>query len=368
MITVHSIDNLDRIHPLEAEWNNLLILQKKESTVFYTPEWYRCWWQTFGQQNLLRIFLIRENEELIGIAPMMIRRQRNRGFPIRMFTFVENGNSLHNDFLLHPEKREKALRAILDHLMAEKDCWDLVEFKNIPENSRNCDFLRKILKDKNFLYGTQPALISPYITINSDWESYYKSRSSKARKTLRNIRNRFKRERDFSVQEINDYATFQSIAPELYEIARNSWTEEIGDSLSSPANRRFFDQLSRVAAEKGWLSVWLLKVKGDPVAFEYHLKYNDKIYGMRASHKKDYGRMSPGVFLDAHIVQQLFEKGEITEYDLGGSSDHYKEKWTRNCRRHINVHLFNVTLYSKLLYGVEYRFIPAIKRILRKSA
>jgi len=299
---------------------------------------------------------------------MMLRKKISRGLPVRMLGFMENGNSLHNNFILHPQRKKEALVAIIRYLMGAQSCWDITEFKNIPTESGNWSALEEIITENKILFGQRKGLISPYITIHSDWETYYKSRSTKTRKTLRNIRNRFKRAGNFSVQEINDHATFRNIAPELYDIARNSWTEEIGDSLNSPANRNFFDQLSYIAAEKGWLSVWLLKVKGDPVAFEYHLKYNDTIHGMRASHKKHYSRMSPGVFLDAYIVQQLFEKRDATEYDLGGSYDYYKEKWTRNCRRHINLHLFNVTLYSRLLYGVEYRLIPAIKWILRKPA
>lgn len=368
MLAVTKFDNLDNLGPLESEWNDLLSIQEDESTVFYTPEWFRCWWGTFGGNAVPFILLVRDENRLIGIAPMMIRRQRNRGFPTRMLGFIENGNSLHNNFILHPRERKEALTAIVQYLMEAQDCWDIVEFKNLPEDSRNCSLLKEIITTNEILSGQKRGLISPYITIHSDWKSFYKNRSGKTRKTLRNIRNRIHRAGDFSVEEINDYATYRKIAPELYDIARNSWTDEIGNSLNSPANRNFFDQLSHTAADNGWLSVWLLKIGSDPVAFEYHLKYHHTIHGMRGSHKKNYGRMSPGVFLDSYIIQQIFERRDVAEYDLGGSNDYYKRKWTEDCRRHMTAHLFNISLYSRLLYGVEYKVIPAIKRILRKSA
>jgi len=367
VLAVTKIDNFDDFGSLESEWNSLLSPQNEDNIVFYTPEWFRCWWSSFGENAIPFIILVRDQEQLIGIAPMMLRKKISRGLPVRMLSFMENGNSLHNNFILHPRRRKEALAAIVRHLMDTQSCWDITEFKNLPADSRNWSVLKEIITENKILFGQRKGLASPYITIHSDWETYYGSRSTKSRKTLRNIRNRFKRAGDFAIQEIKDYATFQRIAPELHDIARNSWTEEIGDSLNTPVNRSFFDRLARIAAEKGWLSVWLLKVQGDPVAFEYHLKYNGRTHGMRASHKKNYGRMSPGVFLDSYIVQQLFEKRDVAEYDLGGSFDDYKKKWTEQIRKHVSVHLYNRIPYSRFLYVYEYQFIKSLKAMIQRG-
>ena len=117
----------------------------------------------------------------------------------------------------------------------------------------------------------------------------------------------------------------------------------------------------------GWLVIWLLHLNGEPIAFEYHLRYNGTLHALRASHKEAYSSISPGVFLDYHIMENVFESGIIHEYDLGGSADFYKRKWTKYHRNHINVHIFKKSIYSTLLHMYEYRLVPLVKHLVRRK-
>jgi CelD/BcsL family acetyltransferase involved in cellulose biosynthesis len=250
--------------------------------------------------------------------------------------------------------------------MKEEKKWDIVEFKNIPQESDHCLKLKEILQDSKILFAQKETLNSPYIAINSDWETFYKNLSSKSKKTLRNIQNRLEKSGDVVVRKITEIKEFEEIKPKLYDIAKNSWTEEIDDSIYSERNKRFFDELSSMAAERGSLCVWLLQLNGEYIAFEYHLNYNKKNYALRSSFKKHYGHLSPGVFLDYHIVKELFNN-DVNEYDLGGDYDNYKRKWTRNTRKYLLINLYNRRLYSKILYTYEYKIIPFIKMLVQKT-
>lgn len=367
MIEIDFISELSEFRRLRSAWNELLKSQPSENMVFLTHEWFHCWWKRFSKASHLYVIVAKDNDKIIGIAPLMIRKVFFRGLPVKLVSFIENGNSLHNNFIVDKARRTKVLQAIIEELFRRKQEWDLIEINNIPEDSLNIGILRDILIKKSILFAEKNGLNSPYLKIELDWESYLKRRSGKSRKTLRNIQNRFKKQGDFLIQRIDDLEGYEKVKPQLYDIARNSWMEEIGDSLNSPANRLFFDELSHAASERGWLIIWLLQLNGEPIAFEYHLKYKGKVHALRASHKKTYSNMSPGVFLDYHIIKHLFESRDIDEYDLGGSADFYKRKWTKDHRNHINVHIFKKSIYSRLLYLYEYALIPLIKRLVRRK-
>ena len=282
-------------------------------------------------------------------------------------TFIENVNSLHNNFIVDNARRSEVIQAIVGYLVSVSREWDMLELKNIPEDSSNLQVLRDVLRRNGILFAEKEGLNSPYLKIGSDWESFFKNRSGKSRKTLRNIQNRFSRHANYSIQNITDLADYEKMKPQLYDISSNSWTEEIGDSLNSPANRSFFDRLSRVAAAQGWLIIWLLQFNDEPIAFEYHLKYNGKVNGLRASYKKTHSNMSPGVFLDSYIIKHLFGSKDIEEYDMGGDPDFYKRKWTNDCRQHATVNIFTRGAYSRLIHTYEHRLIPIIKHAVRRS-
>jgi CelD/BcsL family acetyltransferase involved in cellulose biosynthesis len=151
---------------------------------------------------------------------------------------------------------------------------------------------------------------------------------------------------------------------DILEIAKNSWTEQVGDSLASRVNSSFFKDLSLAAAERRWLVVWLLSLDGKYVAFEYHLIYDQVLYGMRASFKDEYSHLSPGVYLDLSIVRSIFDNTlDVIGYDLGGNYDFYKKKWTDITRQNVSLRIFRKSLKLSMLCYLEYVMIPKVKRL-----
>lgn len=368
MIEVKIVSDLTEFQGLSNEWNDLLENRSSEDTVFLRHEWFQCWWESFAGDSRLYVIVAKDNEKIIGIAPFMIRKVLWRGLPIKLIGFIENGNSLHNDFIILETRQKDVFSAMLDYLFQRGKDWDMLEIKNIPGESSNVAALRDVLRSQYILFNEKVEMSSPYLKINSDWKSFLNNRSSKIRKTLRNIQNRFNRLGDYSIQRIDDVNEYENIKSQLYDIAKNSWTEKVGDSLNSMANRRFFDGLSHIAAVQSGLVVWLLRIAGEPVAFEYHLKYNGRIHGLRASYKQVHRSISPGAFLDYHIIKSYFENNDgVNEYNMGGDVDFYKMKWTKEGRNYLTLHIFKHSAYSRLINLYEYKIISVIKRIVRKS-
>jgi len=218
------------------------------------------------------------------------------------------------------------------------------------------------LIEKRILFGIKDGVSSPYIPINSDWQSYYSKRSKKFREVLNNKANRLKRIGTITIQEFNNCDQDGDLMAKIFEIGRRSWKEKEKIAISSSKdNRNFFSELSKIASQKGWLSIWLLNLNGQPIAFEYHVKYKGKVYALRAAYIVEYQEVSPGSVLDKYIIEHLF-RGDFAEYDLGPGVVFYKMRWTSQVRDCMQFMIFKENIYSFVLYQFEFKIIPRIKK------
>lgn len=355
---ITQIDNLSDFLALEKVWNQ--VLEKSSGdTVFLTHEWFRCWWQTYGNGNRLFILLVKDKGEVIAIAPLMISRGRYRGFPVKKVGFIENNNSPTSDFIVLT-KDEKCLSLIVDYLIKKRNLWDIMSLNNIPKESRTTDILPELFVEKGMLFGKRDGIASPYIPIDSDWQSYYSKRSKKFREVLNNKANRLKKLGTITVQEFNN--PDEDLIKTVFEIGRKSWKAKEKIAISSTEeNGRFFSQLSEIASKRGWLSIWLLYLNGQPIAFEYHLRYKGKVYALRAAYMEEYQEASPGSVLDRHIIEHLF-RGNFTGYDLGPGVVFYKMRWTSEVRDCLQLMIFKENIYGFFLRQLEFKIIPCIKK------
>jgi len=366
MLKIDLVSEFSEFEKLEVEWNKLVRSEPSEEMVFLAHEWFDCWWKSFSKDTRLHTIVVKDNNKIVGIAPLMMKKTLIRGLPVKLLSFIDNGNSGHNNFIVDTTRRSEILEKIIECLVDKMPVWDLLELKRIPPKSLNFQILREVLHSKRILFAEKEGTYAPYLRIGSDWDSFFKSKSRKTRKTIRNIQNRLDKRGSYFVQKITDFEGYKEVKSKLYEISANSWAEEKGNSLNNPENRLFFDKVSYFAALRGWLLIWILHLNEEPIAFEYHLKYKGKVHGLRSYYKQSYSDVSPGAFLNYYIIQHLFEDSTIYEYDMGGGADFYKLRWTKDYRRHITFHIFTKKFYSKLIYICEHKVIPIIKWTIQR--
>lgn len=343
---------------MKDPWNGL-VSRSRYDHAFFRHEWFDCWWQAFGCRRQLYIIILRERDNLVGIAPFHLNKRTIRGIPTKIVQFMANGDSPRCDIITEKNcvNVEKIYSAIIDILFGSKYKWSLLLFENIERNSVTAKLFKEIFSEKRIRYTCDSKLSSPWIPIETDWDLFYGSLKRRSKKTVNNIRNRIKQ---LGKVEINQFGDAEKLT-EMSVISKKAWKYREGKSyLNSDDRKMFFERLSRRAEEKGWLSIWILYISGHPVAYEYHLRYDDKQIALLAEFDQDYSGCSPGAFLDYTIVKQLFESG-IREYDLGGSLDQYKKKWNPKIRYTEDYRIFNGSFSSLLLYFIETRVILSLR-------
>jgi hypothetical protein len=299
----------------------------------------------------------------------MLRRVTIHGLPLTALCFIENNQSLNNDFIVAPGAREGFFRELLQHLAAHSDQWDAVIFRNIPATSINCAALVGILEGNGHKWLKTPTWFdSPYLMPTGTWAEFLASRTPRTRKSLRNICNGLLKAGDVSVTHIRTWEEFLPVKDEVFNVARQSWSEKRGDSMASPANEAFFSDLAYAFAHKGWLSLWVLRLNGTMVAIEFHVKAYAKEHAMRSHYLPEFASLSPGTYLEMQIIKHAFEEAEkIGIYDFCGSFENYKRKWTDTFVAHHDIAIFNDRWYSRLIRLHETVAVPMLRRMFPQT-
>jgi hypothetical protein len=312
---------------------------------------------------------MREADRLVGIAPLVKRQVTIHGLPLTALCFMENSQSLNNDFIVAPAAREQFFQEVLQHIFAQSSQWDVINFRNVPHTSLNGDALLKILSERGKRWIKSLTWYdSPYLVPTGNWTDYLASRTTRTRKSLRNIRNGILKSGDVEVANIRTWDEFLRIRDEVFNVARQSWTENLGDSMASPANEAFFNDLACAFAQKGWLDLWTLRLNGTLIAIEFHVKAFEKEHAMRSHYLPKFAALSPGTYLEMQIIKNAFEKKEqVRIYDFCGSFDQYKKKWTDSFVVHHDILIFNERLYSRLIRFHEGTAVPLLKRLFPRD-
>jgi len=362
MLNVKIISDYQSFAAMKEAWNEL-VADSWKNYVFFTHEWYDCWWQAFGKNNQLFILAAEDTDcpgKLLAIAPFMTCKTTLRGLPVQTIQFMANDDSPRCDLIVRKKitDAEQLCESILDAIRSSKIKWDLLFLENIEKDSPYLQAFMKVFDRKGLKHTSQPKISSPWLPIGQNWDAYYGSLSRRLKMTVNNVRNRLQKLGDVVIEELDDADQLT----EMSAISKNAWKYLEGKSFLNREDRRnFFILLSQAARAQGWLSLWMLRINGKPVAYEYHLRYDGKEVALLAEFDQEYYKNSPGTFLDFYIIKKLHEI-EVTEYDLGGSLDQYKTKWKPNLRNTEDYYVYN----SILLYIVERWFVSALRSIRQK--
>ncbi|MFQ5754441.1 MAG: GNAT family N-acetyltransferase, partial [bacterium] len=205
MLKINEITSFDEFIKLQVEWNELLS-QCENDSVFLSHEWFKVWWKHFGENKQLFILLVREEETLVGIAPLMRVTEKIgniRLFPSRQIRFIENCEAPHVDFIIK-KNRLDVLQFIFNYLESVRNQWDIIILENVPNNSFILKYKLKNKYRSLLKFQIQQTRMNPVLQTNSDWESYYLTRSKRFRGAIRNRRNKIQKFGEITIDKITN--------------------------------------------------------------------------------------------------------------------------------------------------------------------
>jgi len=353
-LSVKEIDNFDDILSMKDEWNRVLHESDSDSP-FLTFEWLTSWWKHFSNGGKLFVILVREEERIIAIAPLMVIRKSI----FRVLQFIGTGRSDYLDFIIS-QRNQETLQLIFDYIYRARKHWDIINLRDIPSDSPNLRFIKGSVNGEKMVFLDSIGTIAPYLPINSAWDQYLMTKTSKFRNNMRRIEKRMGKNGDFEIAHQDNIT--QEHVDIMYKIEQHSWKSDAGSARLADKNAQdFYGEILEEFSNNGLLDLWFLDFNKEPIAYSVNFLYRNKIYNYNVAYMTEYRNLYPGKAITIKNLENAFSRN-MEEYDFLRGNEEYKSDWATDKRD-----LYYIAIYRKTLYSIiAFFFIVKLRWMLKK--
>lgn len=369
-ITFEYISNENDFLTLKETWNYLL-QNSLSDNIYLTWEYLYTWWQTFQEGKELLIIIMKENNNIIGIAPLY--RTKLIFFGIRPLWHLEllgstGTSSEYLDLIFLKGKEKILINVLLDTLFNnQRFKWDVLNLIAVNEESYNFRLLKTYIEASKIKYWLYEIRTSPFIKLPVSFEGYLQTLNSDTRSTFRHQKNRLFKNQDILFEVLNKESDLEKSFDDFVELhqKRQVTKNEAGSFTNTRKNYLLFHKrLIKVFFKKNWLYLVFLKCNNQPVAAQYDFIYNGKIFNHSVGFNPEWSKKTPGNVLILKILEDAIER-KVKEYDFLRGDERYKYHWTKTDRKTYDIAIWR-TKKGYCFFRIE-RFLRKAIRLFVPS-
>jgi CelD/BcsL family acetyltransferase involved in cellulose biosynthesis len=329
------VDLVPDLRSLAPEWERLA--ERVDALPFLRPGWILPWLDAFGTGSPEAITVERDGE-LVALLPMQRRGGRLRS--------VSNWHSP----VFAPLALDGAARdALLAQLFArgrssvELNLLDDDLLGSIGDSARGAG--RRVRK--------RTIASCPVVEMGDCFDTYERGLSRNRRRSLRRGRRQLEAEGAVSFDVHTGVYGLDAALDELFSVEASGWKGKRGTAIASnPNTRRFYTDVARWAAERGWLRIGTLRLDGRAIACDYSIAFDGAWYSLKSGYEESYRRFGPGALLLREQLRHCCEEG-VTTFELLGTEDSFKLSWAERSSERTRVHAFDRSLAGLTHHSLE---------------
>jgi CelD/BcsL family acetyltransferase involved in cellulose biosynthesis len=351
---------------LEPFWDRLLE-QSATPTPFLRWDWVSLWWREFSQQYQLALGVVRDASGAPeGIAPLVIGREvEGPRRHLREIGFINGlgpsqGERL--DFLVR-RGSESVVTPLLSRIFAEVEReWDVVRLNKIPEESPNCEFVRKALAQCGRDAGVLNRTECLYIDLPRTWADYEARHSGRWRSKMRRRYQALTEEYGGRMVVAGGGDNAQSDFDQFIRLHAMNWPAGVSSFLRE-SSLRVHRQLANRWLPSGRMRLPAIEKDGRLIAGIYVIDCGDEMLQYQLGWNPEYARISLGNIAMRWAVEHAILQGR-QRYDLLPGDHEYKRSWCQSARYVVDLECFH-RLNSR---AVVFQVLRSIKRRVGRTA
>ncbi len=354
------ITDFEEFKTLEEPWDNLLN-RAEPNILFLTHCWLSVWWESFAKADWeMLVILVYDNDRLIGAAPLVRKKE---GYSKKNIEFFANSHTFRMDFLVDKEyARNTVLELIWKKLLETVSGWDLIKLKDLPSETGTAAQLQQILQTYGFSSSKEEKIESPFLPIDGTWEKYFSSRSKNHRKNMRRAVKKIDENGGMNLEVLTEIENVNRLMDEGLAIENSGWKGENESSiLSNKEVTRFYKKLAEELNNRKWLNLFFLKLNGNNAAFDFCVRYKDRVYALKTGMDEKYAAFSPGQMLQMTELEYYFGQ-DVEEYDFIGPKMDFKMRWTDHLREHWTLYIYGKTFRGRVLKMINMTVLPRLRK------
>ena len=351
MFSVRRIRQESEFSNLETTWNNLL-KQSCADNPFLTWQWLYSWWKCYGQKSELMILALEKDEQVVALAPLMVRTKPLGLLKAREIVFLGSfgAGSDYLDFIITKGFETSSIEVIITHLARNDRAWDVISLTNIPDGSASIDHVKKACNKIGYCHTGNPSVVCPLIQLPSTWDEYLSTLSKSMRSDIRRKNNKLSKIGDVEYEVIQERRDLDSAMNDLIHLNRlRMKTKNLQGAFLDSQFTQFHKNLISLFFQNEILHLSFLKVNGKRIAALYNFFYNDVCFYYQSGFDPVRAKFSPGTVLFTLSIREAINSG-MREYDFLQGDESYKFNWANAKRQCFSIFVYNKTFIGSLLY------------------
>jgi len=289
----------------------------KWGSIFILPAWLKVWWEIFGGENELYLRTLRQGEEIIGFASLMVHGETA--------SFIGGDDvSDYLDFAIVAGSEKDFFKVLLDDLK-ERGVKKL-DLRPLRPDSTVLTQLVAVAQNRGYEVLCHPEDVSLELDLPATWNEYLAILNNKQR---HEVRRKLRRLRETGAvehhcvevgREVEDY---MDIFLKLFSLSKD---EKAG--FMNQKRESFFRSLAKAMAELGLLRLGVLQIDKAPAAMTIGFDYDDSHYLYNSAYDPQFSYLSVGLLCKVLCLKESIERGkekwnflkggEPYKYQLGG--------------------------------------------------
>jgi len=285
--------------------------------LFVLPEWQRVWWREFGGRSRLSILCARHQEEVIGIAPLMVNGQRA--------SFIGGEDVCdYLDFIVSPAKAADFFNLLLDHL--KQHGISELDLGLLRPDSAALSRLAMIAEDKGCKVSLVPHDVSLELELPAAWDAYLGMLKGKQRHEVKRKFRRLYEAADINFRVVESAEQAAKEMDTFFTLFKLSAPEK--ENFLTEPMKSYFRSLAQALADARMLKLFFLELDAEPVAAAICFDFNSTRHLYNSGFDPRFRSLSVGLMSKVLSIKDAIEKGhkkydflkgaEIYKYRLGG--------------------------------------------------
>ncbi len=286
-------------------------------SVFVLPAWLKVWWQAFGTDQELYLVAARQEEKILGVAPLMVKGGKA--------TFVGSTDVCdYLDFVVSPGAENDFFNVLLDDLRQQGISH--LDLRPLRPDSSVLTNLVPIAQNRQYPVSCQDEGVSLELELPPTWDGYLALLSKKQRHEVRR-----KLRRLWEVANVNyrcveasqEAGDFMDTFLKLFSLNPGGKA-----SFMTPRMESFFRAMASAMTEIKLLRFGVIELDKLPVAMIMGFDYQETVYLYNSAYDPQYNSLSVGLLCKVLCIKESIEENrkrfdflradETYKYYLGG--------------------------------------------------
>ncbi|MGO9016357.1 MAG: GNAT family N-acetyltransferase [Dissulfurispiraceae bacterium] len=282
--------------------------------LFMLPQWLGPWWSYFGGDAQTHLYVVKQNDELLGVAPLAVTGDTAR--------LIGDSDLIdYSDFIVAPSREMEFFSTLFDHLRREG--ISRLHTERVRADSKTFSCFHAYSAPLCCDVSCSAVDVLYEMDLADTWEGYLDILSAKERHETRRKFSRLESAGRVGLRVIEDKQYVLDAMETFISLFRSNSTEKAqfmaGDVES------FFRSLAVEMADAGLLMLFFLDLNDRPVATTMCFDYRSTVYLYNNGYDRHFGHLSVGLLSKVLSIQEGIKRGR-KKYNFLRGSEAYKSR------------------------------------------